>query len=197
MNFQNPNLNKFSAKRDDNHFDDENDRGSLSHLWWSFSKLKLKVWRWEWQFWVYKIFIFFNFQRREMTITLTMRMIVAAFLICHSLKLGLNCYEIATNFMGILHFYTQLIGFYLCLCLCSSKILNWSIGISVHLSFLRRLSNTFSELNFEEPWWWNNFPLQYYTPPEVWKYHICTLFLPWTMNNVNCQRLMNSDITLT
>ena len=30
-----------------------------------------------------------------MTITLTMRMIVAAFLICNSLKLGLNCYEIA------------------------------------------------------------------------------------------------------
>ena len=30
-----------------------------------------------------------------MTITLTMRMIVATFLICHTLKLGLNCYEIA------------------------------------------------------------------------------------------------------
>ena len=105
-NLQNPNLNKFSAKGDDNNIDDENDRGSLSHLWWSFSKLKLKVWRWEWQFRIYTIFIFFNFQRREMTITRTMRMIVAAFLICHSLKLGLNCYEIATNFMGILHFNT-------------------------------------------------------------------------------------------
>ena len=40
-----------------------------------------------------------------MTITLTMRMIVAAFLLCHSLKLGLNCYEMATIFMGIYHYY--------------------------------------------------------------------------------------------
>ena len=34
-----------------------------------------------------------------------MRMIVAAFLLCHSLKLGLNCYEMATIFMGIYHYY--------------------------------------------------------------------------------------------
>ena len=49
------------------------------------------------------ILISVNLQRREMTITLTMRMIVAAFLLCHSLKLGLNCYEIANIFMGDLN----------------------------------------------------------------------------------------------
>ena len=41
-NLQNPNLDQFSAKGDYDNFDNENDRRSFYHLWWSFSKVEFR-----------------------------------------------------------------------------------------------------------------------------------------------------------